>query len=48
MFENFGMASAVKSAAYDIVALLAYTGYALTLPIRFLWILCRGNLKGKL
>ena len=48
MYENFGVASAVKSAAYDIVALLAYMGYCLTLPFQFFWILWGQIRKGKL
>ena len=48
MYENFGMASAVRSATIDIIALLAYTGYALTLPFLFFWILWREMRKGKL
>lgn len=47
-YDNFGMVSAVKSAAIDIVALLAFSGYCLTLPFQFLWILCRGRRKDKL
>ena len=42
MYENFGVASAIRSAAYDIVALLAYMGYCLTLPFQFFWMLYRG------
>ena len=42
------MASAIKSATYDIVALLAYTGYCLTLPFQFFWILWRQIRKGLL
>ena len=41
-YHNFGLWCAVKSAAIDIVALLGFTGYCLTLPFQFLWILCRG------
>ena len=48
MYEHFGMASAIKSATYDIVALLAYTGYCLTLPFQFFWILWRQIRKGLL
>ena len=48
MYENFGVASAIRSAAIDIVALLAYTGYCLTLPFLFFWILWRQIRKGKL
>ena len=42
MDEHFGMASAIRSAAIDLVALLAYMGYCLTLPFQFFWILWRG------
>ena len=42
MYEHFGMASAIRSAAIDLVALLAYMGYCLTLPFQFFWILWRG------
>ena len=42
MYENFGVGMAIRSAAIDIVALLAYTGYCLTLPFQFFWLLYRG------
>ena len=42
-YENFGMASAIRSAAIDIVALLAYMGYCLTLPFQLFWLLYRGS-----
>lgn len=48
MYDNFGLASAIRSAAIDIAALLAFTGYCLTLPFQFLWILWRQIRKGKL
>ena len=48
MYENFGMASAIRSATIDIVALFAFTGYCLTLPFQFFWILWRKIRKGKL
>ena len=48
LYENFGMASAIKSVAYDIEAILIYIGYCLTLPFQFLWILYRGIRKGQL
>lgn len=48
MYENFGVASAIRSAAIDIAALLAFTGYCLTLPFQFLWILWRQIRKGKI
>lgn len=42
MYENFGVGMAIRSAAIDLVALLAYMGYCLTLPFQFFWILWRG------
>ena len=42
MYENFGVWCAVKSAAIDLIALLAYMGYCLTLPFQFFWLLYRG------
>jgi hypothetical protein len=45
MYENFGVAAAVKSATYDLIAFLAYMGYCLTLPFQFLWLLLRGKKK---
>ena len=47
-YEHFGLASAVKSVAIDIVALLGFVGYCLTLPFQFIRILCRGSRKSKL
>ena len=47
-YENFGMWCAVKSAAIDLVALLGFAGYCLTLPFQFFWILWRQIRKGKL
>ena len=47
-YENFGMASAVRSAAIDIAALLLYIGYCLTMPFLFFWILWRQIRKGKI
>ena len=35
IYENFGLAAAIKSAAYDLVAILAFIGYCLTLPFQF-------------
>ena len=48
IYKNFGMASAIRSAAIDIVALLAFTGYCFTLPFQFFWILWRQMRKDKL
>ena len=41
-YEHFGLAMAVRSATYDLLAILAYIGYCLTLPFRFISILYRG------
>ena len=41
MYENFGVWMAIKSAAYDIEAILIYIGYCLTLPFQFVLILWR-------
>ena len=48
MYENFGVGMAIRSAAIDIIAILAFTGYCLTLPFQFFWILWRQIRKGKL
>lgn len=45
VYENFGIAAAVKSATYDLIAVFAYMGYCLTLPFQFLWLLLRGKKK---
>lgn len=45
VYENFGVAAAVKSATYDLIAVVAYMGYCLTLPFQFLWLLLRGKKK---
>ena len=47
-YEHFGLWSAVKSAAIDIVAFLAFTGYCLTLPFQFFWLLYRRVRDGRL
>ena len=47
-YEHFGLWSAIKSAAIDIVALMAFAGYCLTLPFQFFWLLWRGTQKDKL
>ena len=46
-YEHFGLWSAVRSAAIDLVALMAFAGYCLTLPFQFFWLLWRGREKGK-
>lgn len=47
-YENFGLATAIKSVCYDIITILGYMGYCLTLPFRFLVILWRGWAKERL
>ena len=47
-YHNFGLWRAIKSAAIDIVALMAFAGYCLTLPFRFFWLLYRRVRDGKL
>ena len=47
-YQNLGLWSAVKSAAIDIVALLGFAGYCLTLPFKFIWLLYRRLRDGKL
>ena len=42
MYEHFGLAMAARSAGYDMLAILAYIGYCLTLPFQFFWILWKG------
>ena len=42
MYQHFGFAMAARSAGYDMLAILAYIGYCLTLPIQFFWILWKG------
>ena len=44
MYENFGVAAAVKSATCDLIAVFAYMGYCLTLPYQFAEILVQ-NIK---
>ena len=41
MYENFGVGMAIRSAAYDLLAILAFAGYCITLPFQFIIILCR-------
>lgn len=44
MYENLGVAAAVKSACIDLVAVIGYMGYCLTLPYQFVKILVQ-NIK---
>ncbi len=47
-YEHFGVASAIRSAAIDIAALLLYIGYCLTMPFLFFWLLYRRVRDGRL
>jgi hypothetical protein len=46
IYENFGLAAAIKSAAYDLVASLAFMGYCLTLPYKFVKLVVQNMKKG--
>ena len=52
VYHHCGLAAAIEVAikfvAVDIVALLGFAGYCLTLPFQFIWILCRGRGKDRL
>ena len=48
MYDHFGVASAIKSIGYDLIAILAFAGYCLTLPFRFVWILWKEQDIGRL
>jgi hypothetical protein len=39
VYDNFGLAGAIRMACYDVEAMLLYILYALTLPVQFviLW-----------
>ena len=46
VYDHCGLAAAIEVAikfvAIDIVAILAFAGYCLTLPFQFFWLLWRG------
>lgn len=46
MYENFGLVAAIKSAGIDVLALLAFMGFCLTLPYHFVRIMVQ-NLRRK-
>ena len=52
VYHHCGLAAAIevaiKSAAIDIVALMAFAGYCLTLPFQFFWFLYKRVRDGKL
>ena len=45
-YEHFGLWCALKHIGYDLIAILAFSGYCLTLPFRFFWLLWKGQSKG--
>lgn len=45
-YENFGLGAAIRFFAYGIIAILAFIGYCLTLPFRFIWLVWK-NLRKK-
>ena len=47
-YHHFGLWSAIKSAAIDLVALMALAGYCLTLPFQFFSLLYRRVRDGRL
>ena len=47
-YENLGLEASIRSACIDIVALLGFMGYCLTLPFQFFWLLLRGRTKERL
>jgi hypothetical protein len=42
MYDHFGVGMAIRSAAYDLLAILAYICYCFTLPLQFFWMIWRG------
>jgi hypothetical protein len=50
VYHHCGLAAAIEIAikfvAIDILAILAYIGYCLTLPFQFFWMIWRGREKG--
>ena len=52
VYDHCGLAAAIEVAikfvAIDVVAILAFAGYCLTLPFQFFWLLWRGCGKGKI
>ena len=52
VYDLCGLAAAIEVAikfvAIDIVSIMAFAGYCMTLPLQFLWILFRGISKDKL
>ena len=45
-YENFGLGVAIRFFAYGVIAILAFMGYCLTLPFRFIWLVWK-NLRKK-
>ena len=47
IYQNFGLAAAIKSAGYDLFALLGFMGYCLTLPYLFVKIFVQNIKRSK-
>ena len=45
-YKNFGLGMAVRFFDYGVITILAFMGYCLTLPFRFIWLVWK-NLKKK-
>ena len=52
VYDHCGLAAAIEVAikfvVIDIMAILAFAGYLMTLPFQFFWLLWRGCGKGKI
>ena len=52
VYDHCGLAAAIEVAikfvAIDIISIMAFAGYCMTLPFQFLWILFRGRSKENL
>lgn len=52
VYDNCGLAAAIEVAikfvAIDVVALMGFAGYCLTLPFQFIWLLHKRIRDGKL
>lgn len=47
-YEHFGSFAACKSIGYDLIAILAFAGYCLTMPFCFFCLLYRRVRDGRL
>lgn len=46
-YENFGLWAAVRCLGYDMIGILAYIGFCLTLPFQFLWLVWKNLTRKK-